>query len=114
MGMFLLTLQKISVSLSFIVTEIWPGQNTNSKSGFLTKTSNIFDKMNFNFSMHNLSRYVIFEFFCKFFAQRVLGDMARTSKALQTNGRTDRRTDGRTYTEGKTIHVSRRGRHVTL
>ena len=34
MGMFLLTLQKNPVSLSFIVTEIWPGQNTNSKSGF--------------------------------------------------------------------------------
>ena len=34
MGMFLLTLQKIPVSLSFIVTEIWPGQNTNLKSVF--------------------------------------------------------------------------------
>ena len=47
MGMFLLTLQKNPVSLSFIVTEIWPGQNTNSKSGFLDKTSKIFGKIEF-------------------------------------------------------------------
>ena len=47
MGMFLLTLQKNPVSLSFIVTEIWPGQNTNSKSGFLAKTSKIFGKIEF-------------------------------------------------------------------
>ena len=39
--MLSLTLQKIPVSLSFIVTEIWPGQNINSKSGFLAKTSTI-------------------------------------------------------------------------
>ena len=74
MGMFLLTLQKIPVSLSFIVTEIWPGQNTNLKSVFLAKTSKIFGKIKFYFLLHNFSRYVIFGIFCKFFAQRVLGD----------------------------------------
>ena len=48
MGMFLLTLQKIPVSLSFIVTEIWPGQNANLKSVFfLAKTSKIFGKIEF-------------------------------------------------------------------
>ena len=31
----------------------------------------------------------MFGFFCNFFAQKVLGDMARTRKALQTDGRTD-------------------------
>ena len=113
MGMFLLTLQKNSVSLSFIVTEIWPRQNTNSKSGFLAKTSKLLAKLNFDFLLHNFSRYVIFGIFCNFFAQRVLGDMARTRKRYrQTDGRTHGRTDGRTYTEGKTIYVSRRGRHI--
>ena len=44
---FLLTLRKIPVSLSFIVTEIWPGQNTNLKSVFFAKTSTIFGKIEF-------------------------------------------------------------------
>ena len=47
MGMFLLTRQKIPVSLPFIVTEKWPGQNTNSKSVILAKTSTIFGKIEF-------------------------------------------------------------------
>ena len=105
--------------LGCIVTEIWPGQNTNLKSGFLAKTSKILAKLNFNFLLHNFSRYVIFGIFCKFFARKVLGDMARTRKRYRqtdgrTHGRTDARTDGRTYTEGKTIYVSRRGRHITI
>ena len=54
MGMFLLTLQKNPVFLSFIVTEIWPGQNTNSKSGFLAKTSKIFGKIEFWFFVAQL------------------------------------------------------------
>ena len=89
MGMFLLILQKIPVSLSFIVTEIWPGQNTNSKSGFWPKLPKCLAKLNLNFSFHNFSRYVIFGIFCKCFARKVLRDMARTRKALQTDGRTD-------------------------
>ena len=32
----------------------------------------------------------------------------------RTHGRTDVRTGRRTYTEGKTIYVSRRGRHIIL
>ena len=36
--------------------------------------------------------------------------MARTRLALHTY----RRTDGRTYTEGGTIYVSRRGRHIII
>ena len=31
-----------------------------------------------------------------------------------TDGRTYGRTDGRTYTEGRTIYVSRRGRHIII
>ena len=54
--------------------------------------------------------------FLEFFARKVLGDMARTRKALLTNGRTHERTDGRmegrTHTKGKTIYVSRGGRHI--
>ena len=76
MGFFLLTLQSISLFLHFIVIEVWPGQNTNSKSGFLAKTSTIFAKLNFNFILHNFS-YVIYGFFFKCFAQKVLGDMAQ-------------------------------------
>ena len=108
MGMFLLTLQKIPVSLSFIVTEIWPGQNTNSKSFFWPKLPKFLAKLNFNFSLHNFSRYVIFGFFGNFFARKVLGDMARTRKALQTDGRTD----GHTRREKQ--YVSRRGRHIII
>ena len=32
---------------------------------------------NFDFLLHNFSRYVIFGIFCKIFARKVLGDMAR-------------------------------------
>ena len=83
---------------------------------FWPKLPKFLVKLNFDFSLHNFSRYVIFRIFCNFFARKVLGDMARIRKALQTNGRTHGRThgrtDGRTYTEGKTIYVSRRGRHI--
>ena len=54
MGMFLLVQQKIPVSLSFMVTEILPGQNTNSKSVFLAKTSKIFGKIEFWFFVAQL------------------------------------------------------------
>ena len=106
MGMFLLTLQKIPVSLSFIVTEIWPGQNTNSKSVFWPKLPKFLAKLNFNFCCTTSVGMLFLDFFCKFFARKVLGDMARTRKALQTNGRT--------YTEGRTIFVSRRWRHIII
>ena len=47
MGMSSLTLQKTPAILGCIVTEIWPGQNKNLKSGFLAKTSKIFGKIEF-------------------------------------------------------------------
>ena len=47
MGMSSPTLQQTAVILGCIVTEIWPGQNTNSKSGFLAKTSKIFGEIEF-------------------------------------------------------------------
>ena len=110
MGMSSLTLQKTPAILGCIVTEIWPGQNTNLKNGFFwPKLPKFLAKLNFNFLLHNFNRYVIFGIFCKFFARKVLGDLARTRKRYR---QTDGRTDGRTYTEGKTIYVSRRGRHI--
>ena len=105
--MFLLVLQTNPVSLSFIVTEIWPGQNTNSKSVFFwPKLQQFLAKLNFDFSLHNFSRYVIYGFFFKFFMK---GSWRYGSdKGSVTHGHTD----GRTYTEGRTIYVSHRGRHI--
>ena len=81
------------MSLSFIVTEIWAKLNTNLKSGFFWPILQQFlAKLNFNFLLHNFSRYVIYDFFFNFVARKVLGDMI----ALHT----DRRTDGRTYIHG--------------
>ena len=54
MGMSSLTLQKTPAILGCIVTEIWPGQNANSKSGFLAKTSKIFGKIEFWFFVAQL------------------------------------------------------------
>ena len=99
MGMFLLTLQKIPVSLSFIVTEIWPEQNTNLKSVFFLPKLKPF--------LHNFSRYVIYGIFFYFFPQKVLGDMV----ALHT----DRRTDERMYIhEGKNTICLPQGRHIVI
>ena len=47
MEMFLQTRQKNAVSLPFIVTVKRPGQNINSKSGFLAIISTIFGKIEF-------------------------------------------------------------------
>ena len=63
------------------------------KCFFWPKLPKFLAKLNFNFWLQNFSRYVIFGIFCQFFARKVLGDMARTRKALQTDGRTDGRTD---------------------
>ena len=58
------------------------------------------------------------EFFANFLHERFLeiwlGQESVTDKRTdaRTDARTDGRTDGRTYTEGKTIYVSRRGRHI--
>ena len=108
MGMFLLILQKIPVSLSFIVTEIWPGQNTNLKIVvFWPKLLQFLTKLNFIFLLHNFSRYVIYGFFFHFFSMK--GSWRYGSdKGSVTHGHTD----GRTYTEGRTIYVSRRGIHI--
>ena len=67
---------------------------------FWPKLPKFLAKLNFDFLLHNFSRYVIFRIFCKFFARKVLGDMARIRRALQTNGRTHGRTDGRTDNHG--------------
>ena len=47
MRMSLLTLQKTPAILQCIVTEIWTGQNSNFKSGFLAKTSKFWGKFEF-------------------------------------------------------------------
>ena len=47
MGMSSLTLQKTPAILQCIVTEIWTGQNSNFKSGFLAKTSKFLEKFEF-------------------------------------------------------------------
>ena len=56
------------------------------------------------------------EFFANFLHERFLeiwlGQGSVTDK--RTDGRTHGRTDGRTYTEGKTIYISRRGRHIII
>ena len=94
MGMSSRTLQKTPAILGCIVTEIWPRQNTNSKSVFFwPKLPKCLAKLNFDFLLHNFSRYVIFGIFCKFFARKVLGDLARTRKRY-------RQTDGRTHIHG--------------
>ena len=93
--MFLLTLQKKSVSLSFIVTEIWPRQNTNSKSGFLAKTSKIFGKIEFKFFCCTTSVGMLFlDFFNFFLHERFLEIwLGQGKRYRQTDGRTDGRVD---------------------
>ena len=62
-------------------------------------------KLDFIVFLHNFSRYVICVIF---FFKKGSGRYGSDKKALHTDGRTD----GRTYTEGRTIYVSRRGRHI--
>ena len=50
------------------------------------------------------------EFFANFLHERFLEIWLGQESV--TDKRTDGRTDGRTYTEGKTIYVSRKGRHI--
>ena len=110
--MFLLTRQNIPVSLPFIVIEKWLRQNTNSKSFFFGQNfNNFWQNWILIFLLHSFSRHVSCGYVFIFFARKVLGDMARTRKALQTDGRG---TDGRTYTEGRTIYVSRSGKHIMI
>ena len=91
MRMFLLTLQKISVSVSVIVTEICPGQTNNSKSVFFwPKLPKFLAKLNFDFLLHNFSRYVIlgfFAIFCTKGSRRYGSD--KESVTDKTDGRTD-------------------------
>ena len=108
MGMFLLTLKNIPVSLSFIVTEIWPGQNINSKSVFLVKTLTIFSKIKFWFFCFTTSVGMLCMATFSFFFSMKGSWRYGSDKGSVTNGHTD----GRTYTEGRIIYVSRRGRHI--
>ena len=85
MGMFLLTLQKIPVSLPVTVTEIWPGQKHKFKKWFFGQNFQNFCQ---NWILIFRSTTSVGVLFWDFFARKVLGDMARTRKALQTNGRT--------------------------
>ena len=74
---------------------------------FWPKLPKFVAKLNFDFLLHNFSRYVIFGIFCNFFARKVLGDMARTKKALQTTGQTDghtRREKQYMYPAGETYN----------
>ena len=88
---FLLKLQKIWC-LSFIVTEIWPGQNTNSKSVFFwPKLPKKLAKLNFNFLLHNFSRYVILEIFSQIFCTKGSWRYGSDKESV-----TDKRTDGHT------------------
>ena len=73
----------------FVVTENWPGQNTNSKVFFFAKTSTIFGKNEFDFLLHNFSRYGIYRKFSMFFHESFFGDVDRTRVALHTDTRTD-------------------------
>ena len=105
MGMSSLTLQKTPAILGCIVTEIWPGQNTNLKSVFFfgQNFQNFWQNWILIFCCTTSVGMLFLEFFANFLHERFL-EIWLGKKALQTNGRTDgRRTDGRTYTEGKTI-----------
>ena len=106
MGISLLTLRKTPVFLQFIVTGNWPTQEKNQKEGFWPKLLKCLADLNFSVLLHIFSRYVNCKKKFRISTHKVLGNMARI--ALQTDGRTDRRT----YTKGKTIHVSGRGRHI--
>ena len=71
---------------------------------FWPKLPKFLAKLNFDFLNLTLSSYIIYGNFFNFFPRKLLRDMV----ALHT----DRWTDGRTYTEGRTIYVSHRGRHI--
>ena len=58
-GMSSPTLQKPPAILQCIVTEIWTGQNSNFKSGFLPKLQNFCKNLNLNFLLHNFGKYII-------------------------------------------------------
>ena len=94
MGMFLLVLQKkIGVSI-FIVTEIWPGQNTNSKSGSFAKTSNIFGKVKFCFFVAQLQEVYYFWIFLQYICTKGSWRYGSDKQSV-----TDKRTDGHTRRE---------------
>ena len=109
MGMSSLTLQKTPAILGCIVTEIWPGQNTNLKSVFFGQNfQNFWQNWILIFCCTTSVGMLFLEFFANFLHERFLEIW------LGQESVTDKRTDGRTYTEGKTIYVSRRGRHIIL
>ena len=62
----LLILQKGPAILQCVVTEIWPGQSANLKSGFLAITLKFLRKFEFEFFVHSFSKYVDCEKSLKF------------------------------------------------
>ena len=75
--------------LQCIVTEIWTGQNTNFKSGFLAKTSKFLGKFEFWFFVAQFQLICYLGKKLKNSTFTILGDMARTRETLRTDGRTD-------------------------
>ena len=103
-NVFANTTKKNPVSLSFIVTEIWPGQNKFKKCFFFGQNLNCWQNWILIFrcttSVGMLFLEVVANFLHRGFLEIWLGQ-----------GKRYRQTAGRTYKEGKTIYVSRRGRH---
>ena len=95
MGMSLLTLQKTPDSRMYSYWDLAWTKHKIQKVVFWPKLPKFLAKLNFDFSLHNFSRYVIFGFFANFLHERF-----SDKKALQTNGRTDGRTDARTDIHG--------------
>ena len=60
-------------------------------------------KLNFDFLLHNFSRYVIFDFF----ARKVLGDIGLDKESV-----TYERTDGRLYTQTD-VHTRREKQYMS-
>ena len=81
--------KKSQVSIFYSYRDLAWTKHKFKKCFFWLKLPQFLAKFNFDILLHNFSRYVIFGFLCKFFARKVLGDMARRRKALQTDGRTD-------------------------
>ena len=108
-NVFASTTKKSGVSIFYSYRDLAWTKHKFKKCFFLAKTSTFyfFAKFNFIFLLHNFSRYVIYGFFFHFFSMK--GSWRYGSdKGSVTHGHTD----GRTYTEGRTIYVSHRGRHI--
>ena len=86
MKMFLLTLQQIPVSLSLIVTEIWPGQKFECFLVLFGQNfNNYWYKWILSFCCTTLVGMLFMDFFSKYVARKVLEDMARNKVEIHTD-----------------------------